>query len=157
MSRYEEWELSTLDIEWYGVDKRGQIAVFCSGGEGNIPEFVCADRERVDFLIDFFGGLPTVSECEICFVPPPKNPLPVQVAEEFAGRGLYYFDANDQSRSAENISVDREYYTKAAYPKTPLTVDGLPPDIREMLESNRLQVADFSAAERVYIEHAYTR
>lgn len=156
MSRYEEWELSTLDIEWYGVDKRGQIAVFCSGGEGNIPEFVCADRERVDLLIDFFDGLSVISECEICFVPPRKNPLPKQIAKEYARKGLYYFDASDHSRSAENICVYHKYYTKTAYPFTPLKMDDLPADIKAALDKNRMEVADFSAAVRIYVDHAYS-
>lgn len=155
MSRFEERELSTLDIEWYGVDKRGQIAVFCTGGAGNVPEFVCADRESADLLIEFFNGLPRVCGCEICFVPPPKNPLPKQVAAEFAEKGLYYFDADDQSRSLENICTFHEYYTKAAYPFASLLIGDLPTGVRDLLVVNRLEAADFSTQKRIYIEHAY--
>lgn len=155
MSRYAENELCIFDIEWYGVDKRGQIAVFCTGGAGNVPEFVCANRERADFLAEFFGGLPSVCGCELCFVPPSKNPLPKQLAEEYAGKGLYYFDADDCSRSSENTVVYHEYYTKAAYPLKPLLISDLPANIRCMLDGGRLEVADFSIPQRVYIKHAY--
>lgn len=34
-------ECFALDMEWYGVDRQGHIAVFCSAGEGNLPKFVC--------------------------------------------------------------------------------------------------------------------
>ena len=47
-----------MDIEWYGVDRKGKIAVFCSAGIANIPEFVCADKERQERLIALFEKLP---------------------------------------------------------------------------------------------------
>lgn len=54
MARIEEWQCFMMDMEWYGTDKKGNIAVFCSAGEGYLPEFVCEDRDRADLLIDFF-------------------------------------------------------------------------------------------------------
>mgnify|MGYP003197307824 CR=1 FL=1 len=54
MSRIESEELSMMDIEWYGVDRKGKIAVFCSAGIANVPEFVCADKERQERLIALF-------------------------------------------------------------------------------------------------------
>lgn len=149
--RITETELSTLDIEWYGVDRRGNIAVFCSGGAANVPEFVCESMERVDRLIDFFNALPIISECEILFTPSKKNLLPRQVAEDFAGKGLFYYDSDDMTGKAKNIAVLQKYYTKNAYPLSPLTLDGLPRDVAEILEHQRLDVKDFSRAERVEV------
>ena len=40
MSRIEAGECEHMDMEWYGIDRQGNIAEFCSGGEGNLPEFV---------------------------------------------------------------------------------------------------------------------
>lgn len=54
MSRIGSEECFVMDMEWYGVDRRGNIAVFCSTGEGCIPEFVCEDRERAEALIEYF-------------------------------------------------------------------------------------------------------
>ena len=54
MSRIESEELSMTDVEWYGVDRKGKIAVFCSAGIANVPEFVCADKERQECLIALF-------------------------------------------------------------------------------------------------------
>ena len=37
MTRISAGECGHMDMEWYGVDKKGNLAVFCSGGEGNLP------------------------------------------------------------------------------------------------------------------------
>ena len=42
-----------MDMDWYAVDRQGNIAVFCSVGEGYLPEFVCEDVERVDKLMEW--------------------------------------------------------------------------------------------------------
>ena len=67
MSRIESEELSMMDIEWYGVDRKGKIAVFCSAGIANVPEFVCADKERQERLIALFEKLPILSGVSFCF------------------------------------------------------------------------------------------
>lgn len=54
MSRIEAGECEHMDMEWYGIDGQGNIAVFCSGGEGNLPEFVCENVERADELMEYF-------------------------------------------------------------------------------------------------------
>lgn len=36
MSRISAAECALRDMEWYGVDRKGNIAVFCSGGVGNL-------------------------------------------------------------------------------------------------------------------------
>lgn len=51
MERIEEWQCFMMDMEWYGIDRKGNIAVFCSADEGYLPEFVCEDRERADMNI----------------------------------------------------------------------------------------------------------
>jgi len=57
MSRIHAGECEYVDMEWYGVDRQGNVAVFCSGGVGNLPEFVCENHERADELIDYFEML----------------------------------------------------------------------------------------------------
>lgn len=52
MSRIDSSECFCMDMEWYGVDKKGNIAVFCSAGEGYLPEFVCEDVERAEELME---------------------------------------------------------------------------------------------------------
>lgn len=53
MSRIEAAECLCMDMDWYAVDRQGNIAVFCSVGEGYLPEFVCEDVERVDKLMEW--------------------------------------------------------------------------------------------------------
>ena len=62
MSRIEEWECFTLDVEWYAVDRSGNIAVFLSAGNGNLPEFVCADYDKLDSIATYFDALPKNTE-----------------------------------------------------------------------------------------------
>lgn len=35
MSRIHAGECEHMDMEWYGVDRQGNVAVLCSGGVGN--------------------------------------------------------------------------------------------------------------------------
>ena len=58
MSRIEAWECFTLDVEWYAVDRSGNIAVFLSAGNGNLPEVVCADYDKSESLAAYFDTLP---------------------------------------------------------------------------------------------------
>ena len=51
MIRIKDEELCTIDVEWYGIDKKGNVAVFCSAGEANVPEFVCVDKKRYEELV----------------------------------------------------------------------------------------------------------
>ena len=94
-------ECFALDMEWYGVDRQGHIAVFCSAGEGNLPKFVCEDRERADQLIEYFGGLKKSTGSVLLF---PKTKRAEQVAREFS----------DRRHKAQNL-----YAPQALYPALP--------------------------------------
>ena len=77
MSRITKAELECMDLQWFGIDEKGQIAVFCSAGVANVPEFVCCDEEKNDTLIELLDLLPSISEVEICFEGCEKNMRPV--------------------------------------------------------------------------------
>ena len=141
MSRIEEWECFTLDVEWYAVDRSGNIAVLLSAGSGNLPEFVCADCERTDSLTAFFEAYPKGTESVLHFHSTEQGD---QVATEFSDKGLYYFDALLQT-----------HYTKHSSPRIPLKFDTLPPHIKLLLQSNMLD-EDFSSTDIIRVEHAYT-
>ena len=111
MIRIKDEELCTIDVEWYGIDKKGNVAVFCSAGEANVPEFVCVDKKRYEELVYLFDKLPVVSDTLICFKPCKKNHLHIEVAETYSNKGIYYYDADDNSKSEKNICVCQEYYT----------------------------------------------
>lgn len=139
-----------MDIEWYGVDRQGNIAVFLSAGEGNIPEFVCEDKERAEALNDYFESAERVCDAVLCRE---LSDGAKALAEELSGKGLYYFDSDDGSQIG--VCNGQRYYTKRTQPTSPLKYTGLPTDIREMLKQNDLDIDDFSAVNVVDAAHAY--
>lgn len=67
MSRIDSGECFCMDMEWYGVDKKGNIAVFCSAGKGYLPEFVCEDVERAEELMEYFDTVEKLQKAH-CFL-----------------------------------------------------------------------------------------
>ena len=67
MSRIDSGECFCMDMEWYGVDKKGNIAVFCSAGKGYLPEFVCEDVERAEELMEYFDTVEKITESTLFF------------------------------------------------------------------------------------------
>lgn len=152
MSRIERDACTMLDIEWYGIDRKGNIGVFCSGGVGNVPEFVCENAEKTDSLIEWFDQL---EENTRGIVHHEMTSHAVQVVKTFSERGLYYFDSDDQMRFGEcNLN---EYYTKISSPVIPLKYGCLPEKVKVWLSSHFLDVDDFSLTESVSVPHAYAK
>ncbi|MDE5596281.1 MAG: hypothetical protein K2J04_00430 [Lachnospiraceae bacterium] len=150
MSRISSGECFNMDMEWYGVDRQGNIAVFCSAGEGYLPEFVCEDEERADELIEYFNDIEKITNSVLLFR---EIERAEQVARDFSDRGLYYFDADDGTRLG--ICTLHEYYTKHSYPQKSLKYECLPKHIREILKHNFMEIEDFSLEDTIYIKHAY--
>lgn len=150
MSRIDAGECCSMDMEWYGVDRQGNIAVFCSAGEGHLPEFVCKDAERADELIDYFDTLNKITSSILLFS---KTERAVQVARDFSDKGLYYFDADDGTKLG--ICTLHQYYTKQSYPQKPLKYELLPKHIRDILKDNFMDIEDFSHENTIQIKHAY--
>lgn len=150
MSRISADECEWTDMEWYGVDRQGHVAVFCSGGSGNLPEFVCEDAERAEALIRYFEKAPIMTSSVLRI---PAIDAAEQAARNASERGLYYFDADDGT--GRGATVYQTYYTKHAVPQKPLNYENLPEHIQEMLGHNFLDLQDFSLVETVHINHAY--
>ena len=85
MSRIHAGECEHVDMEWYGVDRQGNVAVFCSGGVGNLPEFVCENHERADELIDYFEMLEKMTSSVLMFH---QSKGEEQCARNFSDKGL---------------------------------------------------------------------
>lgn len=153
MSRIDRNECSCMDMEWFGVDKKGNIAVFCSAGVGNLPEFVCADVERADALIEYFETVQKTSDT-VLLNDTNMNERFKEVACDFSDRGLYYFDSDDNTEFG--ICRLHEYYTKISMPQNPIKFCLLPPHIQKIIENNLMEIDDFSLADTVSVKHAYT-
>ena len=152
MSRISACECGSMDMEWYGVDKMGNIAVFCSGGEGNLPEFVCENRERADGLMEYFDRMEKITSSMLRF-PETKVGRAEEVARDFSDKGLYYFDADDGTKLG--ICTFHEYYTKHSYPQKNLKYETLPEEIKEILKYNFMEIENFSLVDTVYVKYAY--
>ena len=139
-------------MEWYGVDRQGNIAVFCSGGVGNLPEFICESEERTDELVERFNKIPKNTSSILIF-PKTRMGMAEQVARDFSDKGLYYFDSDDGTKL--EVTTLHKYYTKHSYPEKPLKYDLLPKHMRETLKYNFMEIEDFSLADTIYIKHAY--
>lgn len=150
MSRILIDECKHIDMEWYGVDRNGNIAVFCSGGAGNLPEFVCENRERADDLVDYFERLEKTTSSVLMFS---QSRGAEQSARNFSDKGIYYFDADDGTQP--EICTFHKYYTKQSYPQSPLKYERLPEKIRENLRHNFMEIEDFSLIQTIYVNHAY--
>lgn len=152
MSRISADECKHMDMEWYGVDRQGNIAVFCSGGEGNLPEFVCENEERADELIAHFDKFEKITSSILIF-PKTKIGRAEQIARDFSDKGLYYFDADDGTKLG--VCTFHEYYTKHSAPQNPLKYELLPKHVREILKHNFLEIEDFSLVDTIHVKHAY--
>ncbi len=151
MSTISADECEYIDMEWYGVDRQGNIAVFCSGGKGNLPKFVCENIERADALIDYFAEMGKNTSSILIFS---QTKCVEQAAMDFSEKGLYYFDADDDTKP-ENCNF-HEFYTKHAYPKKPLKYEQLPRYIKESLKNNFMEIENFSLVNTIHVKHAYT-
>lgn len=148
MSRISEDECFAMDMEWYRVDRKGNIAVFCSAGEGYLPEFVCENKERAEILIEYFECVEKTTETIIHFR---SLPQAEQVARDYSDKGLYYFDSDDMTR--EGVATLQTYYTKLATPCKPLKYELLSDEIKQLLGSNFMEIDDFSEINEIEIKH----
>lgn len=155
MGRISQAELEIMDLEWFAIDQKGQVAVFCSAGVGNVPEFVCADEDKSDTLMKVFDLLPVSSDVEICFKECKFNSRPIEVAKGFSSKGLFYYDSDDNSKKEQNVSSLQEYYTISSRPIKPILFDELPADIKKLMSNNILQIEDFGKQNVIEIDNAY--
>lgn len=150
MSRISSSECFCMDMEWYGVDRQGNIAVFCSAAEGYLPEFVCENEERADELIDYFEKAEKYTSSVLLLK---QVESAEQAARDFSDKGLYYFDSDDGT--GFDVCTLHEYYTKQSCPEKPLKYETLPEHIKEILKYNFMDIEDFSLENEIYVEHAY--
>ena len=114
---------------------------FTTGGVGNVPEFVCADRETNDLLVDFFMKNLVESTFEQLEVEYADNDL-INEAIFLSRRGIYCFDAAGDS------------YNLICAPEKPLKMDKLPENIMKKIKSRYIDV-DVISDKKILVEHAY--
>jgi len=136
--------LRGLDVEWFGVDRVGALAIFTTG-YGVIPRKVFESDERHRRLSEFFDGAPEISEAHLVAGLDPRGTYELFLAE--ARRGLYSYYHSDYGT--------REPYKLIAYPLAPLLVKDLPEEIQAMLAPFRFERIEFSQADTIRIDEHF--
>ena len=150
MSRIDSGECFCMDMEWYGVDKKGNIAVFCSAGKGYLPEFVCEDVERAEELMEYFDTVEKITESTLFFSQWNRRS---RLQGSFLTKGYIILIPDNGTRFGG--ATLHEYYTKRSASLRPLEYERLPEHIRGILGHNRMDVEDFSATHALHVKHAY--
>lgn len=136
--------LRGLDVEWFGVDRVGALAIFTTG-YGMIPRKVFESKERHRRLCEFFEAAPEISEARLIAGLDPRGTYELFLAE--ARRGLYSYYHSDYGT--------REPYKLIAYPATPALFGNLPAEIRAMLAPFRLERVEFSKEKVIRIDEHF--
>lgn len=134
-------DLQCEDLMWFAVDPEGRIVALTSGGMGNVPEFVCADRDANDFLVEYFTKIQPEMTVEKLAVEYEENAL-IKDAIRLSRKGVFCFDANGDS------------YEKISSPEAPLVFDMLPDNIKSVMRS-RIINCDVLTSDTIDVPHAY--
>jgi hypothetical protein len=77
-----------LELDWLGVDRRGHIGLFSSGGYGPIPKAVADHLTEVEAALDRLNLLPVLGSC----AESPQGNWDYSSWIEPARRGIFGFD-----------------------------------------------------------------
>jgi hypothetical protein len=137
------------DLDWFCVDKAGNIGHFATAGIVPLPRAVAECNEALTALAQYFYERDASTEAIIdpqallnagkIGSDPVSQNLFLRDFREMARRGLYSYDAFMRGPSAPE-------YHRVAVPVIPLPVDALPPAIRELLAAVTFSDIDFKSA-----------
>jgi len=114
-----------FEFDWYGLDFRGQVAMFSSAGFGPVPAVVMNhERQLYDWDVQR-DSLPIVGEC----LEVPKGVGDYGDWIHMAERGFFTFDCGSGS------------YERWTVPSRPILLDELPTDLLPLAHLVTLDVA----------------
>lgn len=133
MVPYGYVEITTLEINWFGVDRLGQIGHFANAGMPFVPNVVEKDREGAERLMEYFEGL-SRHEGAYCG-PEPWDKFLEKSDEKFrfdyldsvvewSERGLFACEIN-------SMKLGGNFYQRVSSPADPLLVSDLPSWVRD--------------------------
>jgi hypothetical protein len=85
-----------VEFDWYGVDRLGHVAVFCSYGRGVIPQAVKVCRDTYNALYHFMEALSEVTDAHLVYGGAGRYDDWIH----YSKRGLFGYDYQDAHRSA---------------------------------------------------------
>ena len=119
--RISEYTMAYFSIIWFACDVTGRLIV-ANSDEGLVPEFVAENLERAELLANRLCGLNSID----------RQRTPPIDYNFLADKGFYCFVNDDP--------YDSELYQLWAKPTTPLVLDDLEKDIRELLSAQMLPI-----------------
>ena len=120
----DQCEFDGLDIAWIATDSIGQVALFTTGGTGQIPATALASAESAEQ--DVLSIQETCDSQLLVSVPRPDSFI------DFARRGFFSYDWTDVHR---NSSQEIAAYELQAKPTCPLHVSALPAELQAFAAS----------------------
>lgn len=149
--RITEFDLQIEDLEWYALDENDNIALFTSGGTGNVPEFICKSREKLNMIGDYFDLLDNIiAEAEIvkCAFEGYPNEEFKKDCINISKKGLFCYDVSDEDEHLND-------YHLMCKPSNMLKLGDLPEEIQEILKEYKLNGVSFAKREYVSVINAY--
>lgn len=130
------------DLDWFGVDRSGQVAHFASGGCGHIPSVVISDNQaRLRVLQYFTTSDPVTNSIRVMSTIGKRLAFGVDgffsSYDNMSRRGLFSFSAQDNG-------FFPIVYVVATKPAMPLHVSSLPDQIASLISENVI-TANFSS------------
>ena len=144
--RISKIDLQCNDIMWFSIDNNGYIVALTSGGEGNVPEYVCRSKEETDKLEKYFMCTAADIGDATLLIDNDGSALSGD-AIALSRKGLFCFD----------VSSEDEYkygYYKISFPSKPLHINDLPERIRTVLQDHNINV-DVNEIDHIMVENAY--
>lgn len=121
-----------VDLEWYAVDEKGNLAAFFTAGNGPVPQSVLEDFAVFRRIAAAIHGLPLSTSAEWLVAKPPKP----QALDELAQRGLWVYDWHVEERSRSQAA-----YRLHCRPHTPVIATNLPLEVVSLVRRTTLALS----------------
>lgn len=143
--RITEIDLQCEDIMWFGIDNQNHVFECTSAGCGNVPEFVCQNKENTEALTAFFmNELCEFTQAKLLVEYFDANQL-LNDCIQLSRKGIYCFDIYKENE---------QQYEKIVEPAESLNYDMLPQKIKDILAVNRVNI-DVMREKIISVKHAY--
>ena len=143
--RITEIDLQCEDIMWFGIDNQNHIFECTSAGCGNVPEFVCQNKEKTEALLEFFlDELDEFTQAKLLVEYVDNNQL-LDDCIQLSRKGIYCFDIYKENE---------QQYAKIVEPIEALNYDTLPQKIKDIFAGNRVDI-NVMKEKVISIKHAY--
>jgi hypothetical protein len=129
---------TTRDWDWFAVDESGAVGHFTTAGMRKLPCSVKADNGAALRLIDYFDHAPK----QFDYVVQVQAEIDAGILKDIRDRnwylrsfvamasaGLFSYDTHTEGPTTD--------YFLVAYPKSPLHVDQLPSEVRELAQRTK--------------------